>query len=127
MKDLPRDVIQARLQLAEVLDEYLTAGDYQTVGEAIRLVRQDLRLMSSCARRMAAEHGDTIPPINPPRREPGSDERLAEALAQIEAAMQMGKERRTRREAGENITFLADQRDKRLERERRKPKPGLML
>lgn len=120
-------MIEARLALAEALDQLLVAGQYQVVGEAIRQVRQDLRVLSTCARREAAAHGDTIPPIKPPRRNPDSEERIKAALAQLEAAMGMNRERESRSDAGENVVFLADQKDKRAERERRKPRPGLML
>ena len=119
--------MEARLALAEALDVLLTAGEYQLVGEAIKRVRQDLRVLSTCARRAAAEHGDTIPPIKPPRRSPNKDEDLKAILAQIDAAMGIHAERKLRPDAGDNVAFIADQLEKRQERERRKPKPGLML
>ena len=127
VEDLPKEVIEARLALAEALDALLLAGQYQIVGEAIKRVRQDLRVLSTCARREAAAHGETIPPIRPPRSNPQADVRLAEALAQIEASMGMNRERQAREAAGENVTFIADQLDKRNERRLRRPKPGLML
>ena len=125
VKELPREVIEARLRLAEVLDDLIQAGDYDLVLQVVELERSDLRLLAKHARHMAAACGQEIP--GRPRTEPPLDEGLQNALNQIEAAMGMAAERKARAAAGENVSFLSDQLEKRQERLQRRPKPGLML
>ncbi len=128
VKEMPRYVIEARLRLAEVLDDLIQAGDYDLVLQVVELERSDLRLLAKHARHMAEECGQEIPGR---RRREQQDEPLPEglqaALDQIEAAMGMNRERKAREAAGENVSFMADQLDKRNERRLRRPHPPLML
>jgi hypothetical protein len=111
MEELPRDVIAARLALAEALDELVSAGEYRTVLQAIDRVRGDLRVLASCARRMAAANGDPIEPA-PKRRNPEKEQRLQEAMAQITAIFQSQEEKRSHPEI-EGVAYMADHLDRR--------------
>lgn len=78
---MPREVIEARLRLDEVLDELMQAGQGRLVLEVIDLIRSDMRLMAKHARGVLDE---------PPRQQRlvAPDGNLARALAHIEAHMQ---------------------------------------
>jgi hypothetical protein len=111
MEELPRDVIAARLALAEALDELLQAGEHRLVMQAVERVRGDLRVVANCARRMAADNGDPFEP-RPKRPNPEKELRLQEAMAQITAIFQSQEEKRSHPEI-EGVAYMADHLDRR--------------
>lgn len=123
---MPRDVIQARLQLAEVLDELLTAGEYQMVDVAIQLVREDLRVLSRAARRKAPRKVQRTPQPEPTPRSDSSAS-LDAALAKINAFLELKAAHKAQAEAAENVTFLSAQLEKRRRRERERSRPVLRI
>lgn len=111
MEEIPRDVLEARLTFDEALDALLRAGDYKTVLRVVEQVRRDLTVFARHARRLAAACDDPERPVKPPAP---LDEAAQQVLSQMSATMMAVRERDARREdAGENVAFLIDHRNRR--------------
>ena len=123
---MPKSVIQARLRLAEVLNDLLTAGECHMVDVAIQLVREDLRVVSKAARRKAARNAARTPPPKPPQR-PDSVDSLNAALAELNAILDQQAAEKAQARAAENVTFLSEQVEKRRRRERQRSQPVVRI